>query len=193
LVVSPTRGVQASERSSPTRPHLVAATGSWRPGVRAGGSRTRPIRPQVGAPHSRGIRVLIVVRHRLFAEALRTILEEEGMEILVLPSSVSEALAAIWQDHPDLVLLDLDLPGGQALELSRTILGKGCEAKVVALTTVSHPSVRGETVPSGLDGYVSKDLSPSDFIEAIRTALRADGAGARVPGGRLGDGPAAAD
>jgi two-component system, NarL family, invasion response regulator UvrY len=115
------------------------------------------------------------------------------MEILVLPSSVSEALATIWQDHPDLVLLDLDLPGGQALELSRTILGKGCEAKVVALTTVSHPSVGGEPVPAGLDGYVSKDLSPSDFIRAIRNALRADGAGVRVLGGRRGNGPAAAD
>jgi DNA-binding NarL/FixJ family response regulator len=85
------------------------------------------------------------------------------------------------------VLVDLDLPGSQALELRRRILGKGC--KLVGLIAVSHPSRGYQTVPSGLDGYVSKDISPSDFIEAIRTVLREKDPGARVPGGRRGDGP----
>jgi CheY-like chemotaxis protein len=186
VVASSTRGVQAPvEQSSRTPPHLLGGAGSWRPGGRAG--EVRSLRLPSRGPDSRGVRGLIVVRHRLFAEALRTILEEDGMQILALPSGAKEAIEAIGRDHPDLVLVDLDLPGSQALELRRRILGKGC--KLVGLIAVSHPSRGYQTVPSGLDGYVSKDISPSDFIEAIRTVLREKDPGARVPGGPRRDGP----
>jgi CheY-like chemotaxis protein len=131
------------------------------------GRRTRedtPSRPQ--AP-----RVLIVHIHLLVAEALRTILEEEGIEILALPSSGEEAMAAVRRERPDLILLDLGLLSRGGIGLVSDILKQAREAKIVALTGESNPRLEEEATRSGFHGYLTADTSPSRLVGAIRTLL----------------------
>jgi DNA-binding NarL/FixJ family response regulator len=126
--------------------------------------RNTPPRPQ--AP-----RVLIVHVHLLVAEALRTILEEEGIEILALPSSREEAMAAVRRDRPDLILLDLGLLSRGGIGLVSDILKQAREAKIVALTRDDDGRLETAANRGGFHGYLTADTSPARLIGAIRTLL----------------------
>ena len=119
------------------------------------------------------LRVLIVDDHKLFAEAIRSTLSREGIEVLDIATTASEALASARRDPPDLVLMDIGLPDQSGLVLGARILEECPETRVVALSALEDPWLVQEAVRTGFHGYLTKDIKVAQFVSSLRAV--ADG------------------
>jgi two-component system nitrate/nitrite response regulator NarL len=117
------------------------------------------------------IRILIADENTLFAEAIAVSLKGLGMSVVGIASSGAEALAALERSMPDLILMDVGLPGGSGLTAGRAILERWPAARIIALTALDDRSAVDEALRLGFRGYVSKDTSVSKFVNWIRMVL----------------------
>jgi DNA-binding NarL/FixJ family response regulator len=117
------------------------------------------------------IRVLIVGDHKLFADALRWVLEGRGMKIVGVTNSGEEALAIALRERPELVLLDVNLAGMSGLVVGKQILEKLPETKMVAVTSVDHPRVIKKAFTLGFHGYLTMDVPISQFSASLSAVL----------------------
>jgi two-component system nitrate/nitrite response regulator NarL len=123
-------------------------------------------------PPAEGVRVLIVEDHKLFADALRWVLQSRGMQVVGVTTSGEEALAIALRERPELVLLDVGLPGGMSgLSLGKHILQQLPETKVVALTAVAHPQTVKKAISVGFHGYVTLDNPMEQFTASLQAVL----------------------
>ena len=111
------------------------------------------------------VRVLIVDDHRLFAEALRAILESEsGIEVVGLATTGTEAVRGTAELGPDVVLMDISMPDVDGLEATRRIRALGGAAARIPVIGVSGRSSTEEEArahAAGMSGYLAKPISPS--------------------------------
>jgi two-component system phosphate regulon response regulator PhoB len=122
-------------------------------------------------------RVLIVEDHQTMREAMRLVLEPD-FEILEAPDGI-KAVAMIRADHPDLVLLDLNLPGVSGTEVLATLKGDRATADIpVIVVTAMGEEERERVTRLGADGYFTKPFSPLALIRTVELAL----GGAETPG-----------
>lgn len=116
-------------------------------------------------------RALMVEDHVLFAEALRPHLEASGVEVVAVVVSRDEALAAVREHRPDVALVDLRLPGESGLDVGAAILAEAPQTRVLALTALEGAGSVREALRAGFQGYLTKDISIREFVDAVRTAL----------------------
>jgi two-component system nitrate/nitrite response regulator NarL len=116
-------------------------------------------------------RVLIVEDHALFADAIKSCLSDQGMQITGICSSGEQALEAVRRDPPDLVLVDVRLAGESGLEVGRKILEELPGVLVVALTALNDPQIARQAVRLGFRGYITKDLPIRQFVRSIQSVL----------------------
>jgi DNA-binding NarL/FixJ family response regulator len=119
-------------------------------------------------------RLLIVDDQKLIATSLQGILKDLGKDILgeiAIASTGDEALSRMNAFHADLVLMDIFMPGISGLEALKMIKEKYPEAKVLMLTTFGYDSYVQEAMGNGACGYLLKDTTPQEVLEAIRNAL----------------------
>ncbi len=112
------------------------------------------------------MRVLVVDDHKLFAEAVQMALEKHGMEV-VIATSPDEGLEAAVRVSPDVVLLDIGLPGRSGLELGREILEQRPDAKIVVVTSFDDQRALQEAVRLGFHGFLTKDTKLPQLVRAI--------------------------
>jgi len=111
------------------------------------------------------IRVLIVDDHVIVREGVRAVLEDEGFEVVGEAGSGDEAVERVKSLAPDVVLMDLVMPGLPAIEAIRRIR-ESC--RVLVLTTFLDDRQVGEAVEAGAIGYLLKDVLKGDLARAIR-------------------------
>lgn len=116
-------------------------------------------------------KVLIVEDHTLFADAIRSSLEDLDMEVLDPCADGVAALETVRRERPDLVLLDIGLPGQSGLTVGRQILEAAPGTKVVALTAMEDVRTMREAMSSGFHGYLTKDVQLRQFVRSIRAVL----------------------
>lgn len=118
---------------------------------------------------SKPIRVLLVDDQRLMREGLRTLLElEQGLEVAGEAENGQAALQLVESLHPDVVLMDIRMPGMDGVEATRRLMLRWPEAKVIILTTFDDDAYIFEGLRAGALGYLLKDVSGSELTEAIR-------------------------
>jgi two-component system cell cycle response regulator DivK len=129
-----------------------------------------------------GYAVLLVEDHPLNVELVRDLLESEGIAVEQVPSA-EEALAKVAREPPDLVLLDLALPGMDGLEATRRLKGDPAtrDVCVVVLTARAMTSDRDAAMARGADAFMTKPLDTRNFPREILALLRARGAPRRPP------------
>jgi len=116
------------------------------------------------------IRLLIVDDQRLMREGLRTLLElESGFEIVSEAANGQAALEAYAELTPDVVLMDIRMPGMDGVEATRRLSAQWPEARVIILTTFDDDANVFEGLRAGAVGYLLKDLSGQELADAIRT------------------------
>jgi DNA-binding NarL/FixJ family response regulator len=122
------------------------------------------------------IRLLIVDDQRLMREGLRTLLElEQGFEIAGEAADGGTALEAYGELQPDVVLMDIRMPGMDGIEATRRICAQWPEARVIILTTFDDDANVFEGLRAGAVGYLLKDLSGHELAEAVRTVWKGGG------------------
>ena len=140
-------------------------------GQSAGSPATRPARHGVLGV----IRVALVDDHHLIREGLRLVLEgEPGFEIVGEAADHASAVELVVAEHPDVLLLDLTFPEGDAIPLLRTLRTRQPDLRVIVLTMHSDPETVRQALAAGAAGYLVKGAQSRELIEAIRAVARGD-------------------
>ncbi|MBI2237236.1 MAG: response regulator transcription factor, partial [Actinobacteria bacterium] len=117
------------------------------------------------------IGVLVVGHREAFLDALRTRLSRSsGMRVLGTARRMDEALERCGRSKPDVVLLDLDLPGVDGIEATERLKRAAPGAKVVVMTEVQTPSFIARALAAGACGFVPKNGSVDGLADVVRRA-----------------------
>lgn len=115
------------------------------------------------------VTVLLVDDHPVVREGLRSFLElQEGIEVVGEAGDGDEAVAAVSEHVPDVVLMDLVMQGTDGIEATRRIRGVSPSTKVIALTSFSSDEMVFPAIKAGAAGYLLKDVEPKEIVDAIR-------------------------
>ena len=141
------------------------------------------------------IRVLIVDDHPVVRRGLRVLLEvQDGIEVAGEAGDGATALALAAELSPDVVLLDLKLPGMDGHAVLAELKAAGNSARVLVLTSATEPASASLAVRSGAAGVLYKDVDPDALVRAIRSVhdghllLAPEAAGSLVHQGNNGGG-----
>ncbi len=119
---------------------------------------------------SDALRVVIADDHRIFRDGLRGALEEAGIEVVGEASEGAEAVALTRELAPDVVVLDLQMPGVSGLEALRLLAHSPHAVQAVVLTVSAEDGDVIEALASGASGYLLKDMRVDRLAEGIRQA-----------------------
>lgn len=116
------------------------------------------------------IKLLLVDDQTLFVESLKTVLKTRAKDMTVLgvANDGPTALAMIAVEQPDIILMDVRMPGMNGVETTRQIKEKYPWIKVLMLTTFDDDDYVVEALKLGAVGYLLKDMPPAELIKAIR-------------------------
>lgn len=121
-------------------------------------------------------RVLIVDDHPLTQEALASLLTQHGFEIVAQASSGDEAIRQAAKQQPDLVLLDLSMPGMSGLEALPEIRRVAPGSEVVVLTASGTEENLLRAIKGGASGYLLKTEPPARIVEFLRGVVNGEAA-----------------
>ncbi|MFD4209732.1 response regulator transcription factor [Micromonospora tulbaghiae] len=136
--------------------------------------------------------VLVVDDDRTVSDVVRRYLEQDGCRVR-LSLDGPDALAAAEEEPPDLVVLDLMMPGLDGIEVCRRLRRRLPGLPVVMLTALGDEADRVAGLEVGADDYVTKPFSPRELVLRIRSVLRRAAPKDRGPTGVLRDGDLTAD
>jgi DNA-binding NarL/FixJ family response regulator len=120
------------------------------------------------------LRVLIVDDHDLFRTGLRNLLEEQGVQVIGEAGGGTEAVRIVRELAPDVVVMDLNMPGMGGVDATRHITAIAPLTRVVMLTISDQDGDVMDAILAGACGYLLKDSSIQDLIAGIRAASRGE-------------------
>jgi RNA polymerase sigma factor (sigma-70 family) len=114
------------------------------------------------------IRVIIADDHAVVRQGIRHVLEEvPGLAVVGEAGEGDEAIRMVEEHAPDLLLLDISMPQKTGLDVTKELRAGGSEVGILVLSMHDNPEYVLEAVRAGADGYVLKDVSPSELREAV--------------------------
>jgi len=121
------------------------------------------------------IQILIADDHGVLRAGLRTLLNAEpNLEVIAEASDGNDVLRLASELHPDIVLLDISMPGPGGVEVTRRLKEALPELRVLILTAHEDESLLREAVQAGAAGYIIKRAVESELINAIHAVWRGD-------------------
>jgi DNA-binding NarL/FixJ family response regulator len=123
----------------------------------------------------RPMRVVVVDDHAIVRRGLNQLLTGAGdIEVVGAAGDGDEAVAVVLETRPDVVLMDLQMPGTDGVTAIRELLAQGSEAQIVVLTSFSDSERIIAALDAGAVGYMLKDADPDDLLEGVRAAARGE-------------------
>jgi DNA-binding NarL/FixJ family response regulator len=129
--------------------------------------------------------VLIVDDAELFREALKAAFAQEGFEVVAVASNAMSSIDLAREHEPDLVMLDLLMPGMSGLEVVDTIIKVSPRSRVVLLTSSESAEDLIAAIKAGASGYMTKDTPLPRLASAMRDVLQGGAAVSPAMGGKL--------
>jgi two-component system, NarL family, response regulator NreC len=121
------------------------------------------------------IRVVIADDHAVVRRGLRQVLDaQDGFEVVAEASDLDGARRCVRGHHPDVLVLDLNMPGGSSLDGIPEIRAECPDTQIVVLTMQDEPAYARHALSAGALGYVLKESAESELVEAIRRAASGD-------------------
>ena len=117
--------------------------------------------------------IVIVDDHAMFRAGVRAELGD-AVEVLAEAADVDDAVAAVLTHRPEVVLLDVHLPGGGGAEVIRRTAGKAADSKFLALSVSDAAEDVIGTIRAGARGYVTKTITGSELVDAIDRVAAGD-------------------
>jgi DNA-binding NarL/FixJ family response regulator len=114
------------------------------------------------------LRVVIADDHAVVRQGIRIVLEEiPGLEVVAEAADGDAALKLTQQHEPDVVVLDVTMPGKTGLEVAKELRDAGQKVRILILSMHDDPEYVLQAVRAGADGYVLKDVAPAELRRAI--------------------------
>jgi two-component system, NarL family, response regulator NreC len=127
------------------------------------------------APEDSTTSILIADDHAVVRSGLRMLLEAEpDFEVVAEAGDVPQTIRRLKGFKPDVLLLDLHMPGGPSLEAFPEMLAASPGTRVVVLTMQNSPGFVREALRAGALGYVTKEAADAELVEAVRLAARGE-------------------
>ena len=121
------------------------------------------------------IKVLMVDDHVVVREGIKALIDEEdGMKVVGEASDGKQAIVKACSCEPDVILMDLIMPGKDGIEAIKEIKEEDPDARILILTSFSDESKVIQAVKAGASGYLMKDATPPELIEAIRNVNKGE-------------------
>lgn len=115
------------------------------------------------------IRVLLADDHPLFRKGLKGVLEEASdITVVAEAGNGGEALVMIREERPDVIVLDLDMPDKDGIEVARAVRDEKLPAQAVLLTAHRSEALVNRALDSGVSGYVLKDGALTEIVDCVR-------------------------
>jgi two-component system, NarL family, response regulator DegU len=121
-----------------------------------------------------GLTVILVDDHTMLRQGLRRGLESEGIKVVAEASDGAEAIRLALEHKPDVVLMDVSMPGMDGVEAARRLVEADARQRVVMLTMHIDRDIIDRAIRAGAVGYLTKDSSISEVIVAIQLAANGD-------------------
>jgi len=117
--------------------------------------------------------VLLVDDHQMFRAGIKALIEADGrMTVVGEAGTGEEAVDKVRALKPDVVVMDLSMPGSNGLEATRRIAALGLDTKVLVLTVHAEEEYLVPVVEAGASGYLTKTSADTDLLEALRVVAR---------------------
>ncbi len=118
------------------------------------------------------IQVLLADDHQIMRQGLKSLLEREGFRVVAEAADGREALRLAETSHPDVVILDLAMPGLNGVDAAREIARSSPKTKAILLTMHKEDAYVLQALSAGVSGYVLKTQASADLVQAIREVTR---------------------
>lgn len=123
------------------------------------------------------IRLLIIDDHEMVREGLKAMLTAEpDFDIVGDAANADQAYELIKRLHPDVILLDVRLPGTSGIEICRTLSERYPEIAVIIVTTFTDETLVAQCIQAGARGFIVKDIERFDLKRSIRAVARGEAA-----------------
>ena len=121
------------------------------------------------------IRIVVVDDHAVVRRGLAELFETaDDLDVVAGAANGTEAIDAVEQHLPDLVLMDLSMPGMDGVEATRQIRARHPSLPVVILTSFSEQARILDAIDAGAVGYLLKDAEPDELLRGVRSAVAGD-------------------
>ena len=120
------------------------------------------------------MRVMLVDYHALVRAAVRQAIDGGGVELVAEAVTAEDAFALALSVRPDVLLLDIDLPGMSGLQMLEELAPRLPDTKIVMLTVSDSERDMLDSIARGAAGYLTKDLSPEALLRALRGTQRGE-------------------
>jgi two-component system response regulator NreC len=119
------------------------------------------------------IRIVLADDHAVVRSALRMLLDAEpGLEVVAEAGDVEDAIRYLRGHRPEVLILDLNMPGRASLEALPDIMEASPETHIVVLTMQSEPAFAREAMQAGVLGYILKEAADAELVKAVRLAAQ---------------------
>jgi DNA-binding NarL/FixJ family response regulator len=116
-----------------------------------------------------GLRIVIADDHEVVRQGVRGVLDgEDGFHVVGEAQDGDAAIALVADVQPDVLVLDVNMPGKSGLDVTRELRAAGVSVRILILSMHDEPEYVLQAVRSGADGYVLKDVSPAELRDAVQ-------------------------
>ncbi|MGQ9474740.1 MAG: response regulator [Actinomycetota bacterium] len=127
------------------------------------------------AGRGESVNVMLVDDHEVVLEGLIRILERQGgIKIVSVARSAEEALEKIGRFPPDVIIVDIQLPGMNGIELIKRVKSQYPEIEAITLTVFDDEQFAKQAIKAGAIGYVIKDAAKEELVKAVRAAAKGE-------------------
>ena len=126
-----------------------------------------------GMTNKKPIRAVLVDDHAMVRQGIRRLLEKDSHVLVVGESdSGAGAIQLVHELKPDLLLLDIEMPGMKGYDVARELRASGTQIPILALSTCDEKSFIEEVLQAGIDAYLTKSEAPSKIHAVINLILK---------------------
>ncbi|MDK1475559.1 response regulator transcription factor [Streptomyces sp. 549] len=127
-----------------------------------------------GTPNARTVRVMVVDDHPMWRDAVARDLAQAGFDVVATAGDGPQAVRRAEAVRPDVLVLDLNLPGLPGVEVCKRLVGEGSTLRVLVLSASGEHADVLEAVKSGATGYLVKSASTEELVDAVRRTAAGD-------------------
>ncbi len=121
------------------------------------------------------IRLVLADQYPILLDGLESLFRQEpDIQVLSRCTTAEQTIQAVRRCHPDVLLLDLEMPGPGGLAIARQIKDEGLSSRVILLTRALREDDLLETIRVGVSGIALKEMAPHLFVECVRTVFRGE-------------------